>query len=61
MTSSAAAPREAMHQQGTSSQTDATYPDVVGGATARDDGFNRNGFETAFKSPSLADLDCAER
>jgi hypothetical protein len=33
---------------------------AISEATARGDGFNRRGFETAAKSPSPADLDCAE-
>lgn len=33
---------------------------AISEATARGDGFNRRGFETALKSPSPADLDCAE-
>ncbi|MFC5505427.1 hypothetical protein [Bosea massiliensis] len=33
---------------------------AISEASARDDGFNRRGFEAALKSPSPADLDCAE-
>lgn len=33
---------------------------AIAEASARDDGFNRRSFEAARKSPSPADIDCAE-